>query len=318
MIDSYGRIINYLRVSITDNCNLRCKYCMPETGIENLPKKDALTIKETFEIIKVFADLGIDKIRITGGEPLVRDGVLSLIKYISNLEGIKDISMTTNGILLKKYARELKEYGLNRVNVSLDTLDKAKYKSITRGGNLDDVLEGIKEAQKVGLNPIKINTVLIGGFNDNEIDNFINLTILNDLDIRFIELMPIGQAKKWAIDRFVSNQDILRRIDNLKAIEREDKSSPAEYYKSNASKGRVGFINPISCKFCDNCNRLRLTSDGMLKFCLHSNEEIDLRTPLRNGEDLKKIILGCIDRKPKSHHLEEGKYSDKDMATIGG
>jgi len=297
MKDSFGRRINYLRISVTDRCNLRCKYCMPEDGISKTCHEDILTLEEIYEITKIFVELGIDKIRFTGGEPLARKGIVDLIAKVSKLEGIKDLAMTTNGILLKDYAKELKEAGLNRVNVSLDTLDEEKYKIITRGGNLKDVIEGIEEAKNVGLTPIKINTVLIGGFNDDEIESLVSLTEKEEIDLRFIELMPIGEASSWAKDNFISNDIILEKIKDLMPVPREDISSPAIYYKLPNGKGKVGIINPISCKFCSNCNRVRLTSKGQLKLCLHSNQEIDIKTALRNGEDIKELIIRAIDKK---------------------
>lgn len=318
MIDSYGRNINYLRISVTDLCNLRCRYCMPEEGIEKIQHYEILRLEEIYKLAKIFVSLGVNKIRITGGEPLVRKGIINLIENISDLEGIKDFAITTNGILLKKYARDLKNAGLNRVNISLDTLDKKKYYDITRGGCLKNVLEGIEEARKVGLAPVKLNTVLVGGFNDSEIESFINLTKNEKIDIRFIELMPIGHTKDWSLDRFISSKAILDKFKELKAITKEDVSSPADYYKLPDGKGIIGFISPISCKFCKNCNRVRLTADGKVKNCLLSNDEMDLRPALRNGEDLKKIIVGLIKNKPKEHDLEDGKYIERNMAAIGG
>ncbi len=316
--DSFGRKINYLRISLTDRCNLRCKYCMPESGIDKFSHDDMLTLEEVYEITKIFVELGIDKIRFTGGEPLVRRGIVDLIAKVSKLDGIKEIAMTTNGILLKRFAKDLKEAGLNRVNVSLDTLDANKYKNITRGGSLEEFWEGIKEAKRVGLRPIKINTVLMGGFNDSEIGDFIGMTRDEKIDVRFIELMPIGEAASWAKEKFVSNSTILEKVKDLVPVLGEDISSPATYYKLPDAKGRVGIINPISCKFCKNCNRIRLTSQGMLKLCLHSNREIDIKAVLRSGEDIKSLLLRSVLTKEKSHHLEDGIYIDRNMNQIGG
>lgn len=318
MKDSFGREINYLRISLTDRCNLRCKYCMPEDGIDKFCHEEILTLEEIYEITKSFVELGINKIRFTGGEPLARKGLVELISKVSKLDGVKDIAMTTNGILLKQYAQDLKYAGLNRVNVSLDTLDEDKYKKITRGGNLNDALDGIKEAKRVGLKPIKINTVLIGGFNDDEIEGLVNLTRDEEIDLRFIELMPIGEAVDWAKEKFISNDTILERVKDLSQVPREDISSPAIYYKLPNGKGKVGIINPISCKFCENCNRVRLTSSGKLKLCLHSNKEIDIKQALKDGQDMKKFILGSILKKEESHHLEDGEYIKRNMNQIGG
>jgi cyclic pyranopterin phosphate synthase len=318
MKDSYGRNINYLRISVTDLCNLRCKYCMPEEGISKVHHEDILTIEEIEEIAKVFVSLGVNKIRLTGGEPLIRSGIIDIVEKIGRLEEIKDLAMTTNGILLKQYAKDLKSVGLNRVNISLDTLNEEKYSYITRGGKLKDVLEGIEIAKKVGLTPIKINTVLIGGFNDNEIENFVRLTEKEEIDVRFIELMPIGEAIELESEYYVSNQLVLDKVPQLVKTKREDISSPAVYYKLPNGKGKVGIINPISCKFCEYCNRVRLTAQGKLKLCLHSNEEIDLKSALRKGEDIRSIILKSIEEKPESHKLESGEYVSKNMYQIGG
>ena len=319
MIDSFGREINYLRISLTDRCNLRCQYCMPEQGISK--KKDheeMLSLEEIYRIVKVFVDLGVSKIRLTGGEPLVRKGVVHLVEMIRQLEGVKDLAMTTNGLLLKDMAKDLKAAGLDRVNVSLDTLKAEKYREITRNGSLDDVLQGIEEAKKVGFAPMKLNTVLIGGFNDDEVMDFINLTKDEAIDVRFIELMPIGEAADWAESKFISSKEVLEKVGGLVAIKREDPSSPANYYQLPGAKGKVGFINPITCKFCDNCNRVRLTSSGKLKLCLHSNQEIDLRDDLYSEEALKKIILASIGKKEEAHHLEDGAYITRNMNQIGG
>lgn len=318
MIDSFGRRINYLRISLTDRCNLRCRYCMPENGIEKFNHEDMLSLEELYAVIKIFEELGIDKIRFTGGEPLVRKGIVKLISQVSKLKGLKDITMTTNGILLKNYAKDLKEAGLNRVNISLDTLNEEKYRTITRGGNIRDVLEGIEAAKKVGLTPIKINTVLIGGFNDDEIEDLVNLTVEEEIDVRFIELMPVGEAASWAEDNFISNNIVLDKVKDLNPVAREDLSSPAIYFQLPNAKGKVGLINPISCKFCSNCNRLRLTSKGHLKLCLHSNREVDLKEALRNGQDIRELILKSVAEKEESHNLEKRQYIKRNMYQIGG
>jgi len=318
MIDSFGRKINYLRISVTDLCNLRCQYCMPEKGVCKVEHDEVLALEEIYKIAEVFISLGIDKIRLTGGEPLVRKGIVKLIADISNLGKVKDLAMTTNGVLLKKYAKDLKNAGLNRVNISLDTLNEDKYSEITRGGKLKDVLDGIEEAKVVGLLPIKLNVVLVGGFNVNEIKKFVYLTEKENIDVRFIELMPIGEAANWQVDKFTPNQVILDEVKELEKIENTDPSSPAIYYKLSNGKGKVGIINPISHKFCGDCNRIRLTAQGKLKLCLHSNDEIDLKEVLRSGGDIEKVIKESITYKPQEHHLEDGKYIEKNMFQIGG
>jgi len=319
MEDRYKRNIEYLRISVTDRCNLRCRYCMPEEGIKDKKThSDILSLEEIYEVVKACSNLGINKVRITGGEPLTRKGISGLIRNIDKLIGIKDIAMTTNGLLLKEYAKELKEAGLGRVNVSLDTLNEKKYKYITRFGSLKNVLEGIEEAKKIGLLPLKINVVLIGGFNDDEIENFVKLTIDDDMQVRFIELMPIGQASGWAKENFIPNTVVLDKFKDLQPVPQMDKSSPAEYYRLPGAKGLVGLINPISHRFCSNCNRLRLTADGKIKPCLNSNQEIDIKKVLKSGGDLEKTIQIAIQQKPLRHYLNEGQSIKRDMMRIGG
>lgn len=291
---------------------------MPEEGIPKVDHKDILFVEEIEGIAKIFVKLGVNKIRLTGGEPLVRKGILDIVERIGKLEGIRDFAMTTNGLLLKEYAKDLKVLGLKRVNISLDTLDDKKYSSITRIGSLQRVMKGIEAAKEVGLTPIKINTVLVGGFNDDEIEDLVRLTEKEEIDVRFIELMPIGEAIKLKADHFLSNEIVLQRVPNLIKIDGEDPSSPAVYYKLPNGKGKVGLINPVSCKFCKNCNRVRLTSQGKLKLCLHSDVEIDLREALRRGQAIEKIIMDAISKKPESHNLEDGVYVSKKMYQIGG
>lgn len=291
---------------------------MPEEGVPKLSHDDILTVEEIEEIARVFVKLGVRKIRLTGGEPLVRRGILDIVKKIGKLDGLEDFAMTTNGVLLKKYAKELKSRGLTRINISLDTLDEDKYKHITRTGNIKDVMEGIEAAQKYGLTPIKINTVLVKGFNDDEIEALASLTEREEIDIRFIELMPIGVTAKYGLNGFISNDVVLEKLPELVETEREDISSPAIYYKLPNGKGKIGLINPVSCKFCKYCNRLRLTAQGSLKLCLHSSEEIDLKEAIRSGQDIEGIIKDAIGKKPESHHLEDGEYVSKKMYQIGG
>lgn len=320
VLDNIGRKINYLRISVTDLCNLRCKYCMPQRGLCKKSHDDILRIEELEAIVNQGVKIGIDKVRITGGEPLVRRGIIKLIERISGMDGIKDLAITTNGILLKKYAKELKNAGLSRVNISIDSLDKNKYKEITRGGNIGDVLGGIAAAKKVGLTPIKLNTVLIGGFNDDEIKDFIKLTLDEEIDVRFIELMPLGEASTWSRSHFIPNTIILDRFPELMPILKEDKSSPARYYRLPNGKGRVGLINPISNHFCSSCNRIRITSDGKIKPCLHSNDEINIRTLLKENIELKDILKLAIEAKPKEHMINDYEYQPviRNMYQIGG
>lgn len=318
MIDKYGRNINYLRVSLTDRCNLRCIYCMPEEGVPKLEHKDILRFEDVIKIVKASASLGINKIRYTGGEPLILKGIDNLIYETSIIEGIKDISITTNGILLYDAAEELKKAGLNRVNISLDTLKEERFYNITRGGSLKKVLQAIEKCISLGYKQVKINAVLLKDINDDEIEDFINLTKEFPIHVRFIELMPMGQASSLYEKGNIKCDEIIKKFSNLIPIYNE-KSSTAELYKLPNAKGIVGFIRPISCKFCEACNRIRLTSTGTIKPCLHSEKEYNLKEYIQSEEllvsALKKIILD----KPSEHHLEkEGSLSTKMMYEIGG
>lgn len=313
MKDRFGRNITYLRISVTDLCNLRCKYCMPESGVKSLCHSDILSIEEIVEIVKVASKNGIKKIRLTGGEPLVRRGFINLCKQISEINEIEDIAITTNGVYLKSMADELFENKVRRINFSLDTLVKEKYNDITRRNDFDKTMESLFYVIKKGFK-VKINVVLIGGFNDDEIQDFVNLANDYDLEVRFIELMQIGETANWSKDKFVSNKIVLEKVPEL---EFEGVSGVAKIYKIKGQKGRIGLISPISCSFCEDCNRIRLTSDGKLKPCLHSKDEINLKG--LSGEELEEVFKRGIFEKPEKHHLEDGKSeSARDMNKIGG
>lgn len=313
MKDRFGRNITYLRISVTDLCNLRCKYCMPESGVKSLCHSDILSIEEIVEIVKVASKNGIKKIRLTGGEPLVRRGFINLCKQISKIDEIEDIAITTNGVYLKDMADELFENKVRRINFSLDTLIKEKYNDITRRNDFDKTMESLFYVIKKGFK-VKINVVLIGGFNDDEIQDFVNLANKYDLEVRFIELMQIGETANWSKDKFVSNKIVLEKVPKL---EFDGVSGVAKIYKIKGQKGRIGLISPISCSFCEDCNRIRLTSDGKLKPCLHSKDEINLKG--LSGEELEEVFKRGIYEKPEKHHLEDGKSeSERDMNKIGG
>lgn len=319
MKDNYGRNVDYLRVSVTDRCNLRCIYCMPSEGIELKSHDEILRFEDIISIVNAAALLGIKKIRYTGGEPLVMQDIEKLIYETSKIPGIEEITMTTNGILLYDMVKDLKKAGLARVNISLDTLTKDKFKSITRLGNLETVLKGIDRCLELGMNPVKINTVLLRDFNDTEFDDFLRLIKDTPLEIRFIELMPIGEAVKFYEKAKISFNELLYKHPELIEIETSEKST-AKMYRIEGSMGKIGSINPISCKFCSDCNKIRLTSTGNIKPCLHSKEEIELRKYLHNNILLKDALETAILNKPKEHHLEEERVtrSDKMMYQIGG
>ncbi|TCK97744.1 cyclic pyranopterin monophosphate synthase subunit MoaA [Natranaerovirga hydrolytica] len=318
MKDNYGRTINYLRVSVTNRCNLKCQYCIPKSMTYKENEKALLSLDELYQVIKAYCEIGINKVRITGGEPLVREGIIEWISRVSKLPQIKDLAMTTNGVLLKKYAKDLKEAGLNRLNISLDSLDPDSYKSITGGGQLSSVLEGIQTAQMVGLAEIKINTVLIKDFNDHCITSFVDWTKKEAIDVRFIELMPIGEGIQWSKDRFVSAETVLKKVPELYKIETLDQSSPATYYQLPDGKGKVGLIKPVSCKFCNRCNRMRLTAEGKIKYCLLSEETFDMKKSLRNEKEINGAVKKTILNKPKDHQLESNSYITTNMFNIGG
>lgn len=323
LIDKYNRKIDYLRISVTDRCNLRCIYCMPECGIIHKPQEELLSFEELIEIVKAGVELGIDKIRLTGGEPLVRKDIVNLISSLDKIESIKDISLTTNGVLLREYALELKKAGLRRLNVSLDSLRQDRYKFITRQGRLNDVLEGIRKSWEVGLTPLKINCLLLDDINKDEIADFLRLTFENPVCVRFLEFMPIQSFYK--IESFVCGQMVMDIAQRFGKIE-ESKilgSGPAKVYKFKNALGSFGIISPLSDKFCSNCSRLRLTSDGFLKACLHSDLNANLRQPLRNGADrdtLRQLIKLAVDMKPKEHSLDKNitASSEFSMCQIGG
>lgn len=322
MKDKFNREIDYLRISLTDRCNLRCIYCMEEDE-DFFEKEEILKDEEIIKVVKSFARLGVKKIRLTGGEPLVRNNILELIKNIYEIKGIEEIYITTNGINLKPMVKELKSYGVKGVNISLDTLDHDKYKKITRVGNLDKVLESIKECLDYDIK-VKINTVLIDNINSDEVFELINITKDNNIYLRFIELMPIGVGNKF---KGITTSEIKKIIEGklrYKNIDKEDGiNGPATYIKIEGYKGQVGFISPMSECFCKDCNRIRLTSEGFLKACLHFNYGIDLKKILRkndNLENLEDAIKKCIFNKPENHNFNK-KDKDKElkfMNKIGG
>ncbi len=318
MLDRKGRNIEYLRVSLTDRCNLRCVYCMPEKGVEKKYHEDILRFEEVEKVITACAELGIRKVRFTGGEPLVMKGIDKLIRHTASMPYIDDISLTTNGILLADMAEDLKNAGLNRVNISLDTLRRDRFKSITRFGDIDKVFAAIEKCLSLNMVPVKINTVLMKGINDDEAGDFLKLTIDSPIQVRFIELMPIGEGEKYFNECGMKVEEIIERYPELVPV--KDDGGVASVYKIPGSKGSVGLISPVSCKFCKDCNRIRLTSTGTIKPCLHSAEEINLKPYINDEKKLIDVIKDAVYNKPEEHHLETDKKSDTDrmMYQIGG
>jgi cyclic pyranopterin phosphate synthase len=312
MLDQLGRSIKYLRLSVTERCNYRCAYCMPPGGPES--PAESLSGAELVEIARQAAALGVEKVRLTGGEPLARVDILDICRSISEIPGIRTLAMTTNGSWLARVARELKVAGVSRVNVSIDTLKPERYREITRCGRLQDALDGLDAALAAGFERVKLNVVLMGGINDDEIAGFVALTRNRSLDVRFIELMPLGPSASWPKERFLPAGEVLARCPDLTPLGR---AGVSERYKMPGYLGEVGLIRPITGCFCTACDRIRVTADGMLKPCLHAREEIPLKG--LTGEALREAITRGIRAKPSAHHLNEGvSQSERPMNAIGG
>ncbi|UCC17448.1 MAG: GTP 3',8-cyclase MoaA [Dehalococcoidales bacterium] len=325
LYDAWHRQVNYLRISVTDHCNLNCIYCSVNSMLP-LKHEDILSYEEIATLVRASADMGINKVRLTGGEPLMRPHFTTLVRMIAEIDGIDDISMTSNGILLARYAEELKAAGLNRVNISLDTLKADRFKKITGHDKLKDVLAGIEAAHRAGLTPVKINMVPFKGINDDEIIDFARMTIDNGWNVRYIEFMPIG-TPNGDISGMVTTGDIRELIQPLGELEPYtglEGNGPARYYQFPGSKGSIGFITPITEHFCHSCNRLRVTSDGNLRPCLLANEEISIKDALRSGagtDDLKELIQKAVNIKREQHNLDGRLAPDTDdrpMCQIGG
>ena len=314
MLDGCGRTIDYLRLSVTDLCNYRCRYCMPAEGVCKRPHADILSVEELVEIGQAAVACGVKKIRLTGGEPLVRRGILDICRGLRAIPDLEELCLTTNGSLLSSMAAPLREAGVDRLNISLDTLRPDRFSGMTRLGSLSDVLEGIRTAENVGFTNLKLDTVLIGGFNDDEIGDFLALTMEHPWEIRFIELMPMGPCAGWEKSCFLSVDSILKRYSTLQEA---GVQGVARRYRLPGAKGTVGLISPLSHDFCADCRRIRVTADGKLKACLHSREELSLRG--LHGEELEKAIRRGILQKPQRHHLAEGASdTPRTMNQIGG
>ncbi len=323
-IDRFGRKITYLRISVTDRCNFRCIYCMPASGVRWRPHSEILRYEEIIRVVRAAATLGIKKVRLTGGEPLVREGIIDLVGDLSNIAGIDEITLTTNGSLLRRYARELAHAGLKRVNISLDTLRPDRFRRITRRGSLEDTLTGIHAAQEAGLVPIKLNAVVMRGINDDEVPDLAELA-RDGFQVRFIEWMPIGKSNEDFASRFVAADEVRSRIEEaLGPLEPLREEGPARVYRLpgvSGEDGQIGFISTFSSPFCATCNRIRLTADGKLRPCLLSPIEIDVKKPLRSGasdEEIVALIASSIERKPLSHGVANDAPRDRQMSQIGG
>ncbi|MEG1988138.1 MAG: GTP 3',8-cyclase MoaA, partial [Oscillibacter sp.] len=307
------RQIDYLRLSVTDLCNYRCRYCMPETGVAKRPHRDILTVEEILEIAAAALACGVKKIRLTGGEPLVRRGILDICRGLSALPGLEELCLTTNGSLLTELAVPLRQAGVDRLNISLDSLHPARFAAMTRRGTLDTLWRGVDAAQAAGFTDLKFDTVLIGGFNDDEIPDFVDLTRQKPWSVRFIELMPMGQCAGWAEGCFLKNDAVLDRCPTLIEIASD---GVARQFRLPGALGTVGLISPLSHEFCGQCRRIRVTADGKLKGCLHSAEELPLRG--LHGEALICAIRQGILQKPERHHLARGSDTPRNMNEIGG
>jgi cyclic pyranopterin phosphate synthase len=328
LIDHFGRRISYLRVAVTDRCNLRCVYCLPKEGIQWRPREELLTTDEILQVARAAASLGITRIRLTGGEPLVHPDIVEIVAGLATIPGIEDVSLTTNAMLLERLAKPFANAGLKRLNVSLDTLDPEKFARITRGGDIERLWRGLFAAESANLTPLKLNTVVVKGLNSDELPALARLSIDNPWHVRFIELMPIGNTQDWGEgfpalpDRFISAKDMQSLLVDFQLEEANHKPSgngPARIYRIPGALGTVGFISPLSQHFCQTCNRLRLTADGFLRSCLLKETEFNIREALRNGQPLEPVITQAVEAKPESHELFlQSLPKSRQMAQIGG
>ena len=335
MKDSHGRTIDYLRISLTDRCNLRCIYCMPEEGVHSLAHEDILTLEEIERLVRIAAGMGISRVRLTGGEPLVRRGVTDLVRALNDIPGIESVALTTNGTLLPRMADELAAAGLSRVNISLDTLDPEQYAAITRRGSFDDAMAGIDAALAAGFDPVKVNAVVVRSLNQ-DVLSFARMSVDRPLHVRFIEYMPVGESAGacgcgWGKQDVIASDELRETIDEqaraaglggLQPARRHTPAGwgPARYFEFEGAKGTVGFISPLSRHFCSECNRLRLTADGKIRPCLFSDEEFDVRTALRSDaaddDAVRAVLYAALGAKPDEHHDKVG--TERGMSQIGG
>ncbi len=326
LIDTFNRIVTNLRISVTDRCNFRCAYCMPEEGMEWLKKDKLVTYEEITRLAHIFASLGVRKIRLTGGEPLMRKELWRLIRMLRSVDGIDDIALTTNGYFLKEQGRELVDAGLNRINISLDSLDPRVFAEMARRDYFKQTWEGIEEVERLGIKPIKLNVVLIRGVNDGEILKFAELARTRSFVIRFIEFMPIGKDDGWAIDKVVPTREVLEIINSycwLVPVPHSNGKAPADRYVFEDGKGEIGFISSVSQPFCSDCDRVRLTSDGKFRTCLFSLVETDLRAMLRGGssdQEIADALVAAVWKKEEGHLINRPGFvrPERTMSQIGG
>lgn len=328
LTDSFARRIDYLRLSVTDRCNLRCLYCLPAGHSDFAPTQDVLTVAEIERLVRVFAAAGVTKVRLTGGEPLVRPDIVELVERLARVPGITDLSLSTNGVLLGALAGPLARAGLRRVNVSLDSLDAQRFHAVTRFGRLDEVRAGLEAALAAGLSPVKVNMVVARGLNDDEVGAFAALTQDAPLHVRFIELMPMGETGFFSKEKWVPLAEILAAagpLEPLSDAQRPVGHGPARYYRRPGARGTIGVISALSCGFCSTCNRLRLTSSGLLVPCLDGETGIDLRGPLRSGAgdaELRRLLEETVRTKPREHAMaakaEAAVSNPRVMCAIGG
>jgi len=321
--DSFGRSIEYLRISVTDRCNFRCLYCMPLAGLEWLPKSDILSYEEIARVVSELAPLGLRRLRVTGGEPTLRPDIERLIGMLKQIPEIEDISLSTNGVKLPELAGALKRAGLDRVNMSADSLRSDRIKAISRRNTDFDPIAAATAAERAGLSPIKLNVVVMRGINDDEVTDFARLTLEHPWHVRFIELMPVGEMRELTWDHVVPTDEILatlKEVGELSPVAGPERGNgPARYYSFAGAIGTIGVITPMSHTYCGSCNRVRLTADGRLRTCLFGDDEIDLRTPLRSGLPLEPFFRSALSTKPKEHHLLQMRVGGlRALSQVGG
>lgn len=321
--DSFGRRIDYLRISVTDRCNFRCLYCMPAAGLEWLPKSDILSYEEIAQVVSELAPLGLRRLRITGGEPTLRPQLELLVGMLRSIPGIEDISLSTNGVRLSELAGSFRQAGLDRVNMSADSLRPDRIRAISRRNINFDPIAAATAAEQAGLSPIKINVVVMRGINDDELCDFARLTVEHEWHVRFIELMPVGEMRELTWDHIVPSEEVLRQLEEIAPLEPAAGPSrgngPARYFRFDGARGTIGVITPMSHTYCGSCNRVRLTADGRLRTCLFGDDEVDLRSPLREGLPLEPFFRSALSSKPKEHHLLQMQVGGLEaLSQVGG